>query len=61
MLDLHSSTFFALATDFAGPVFEFYQNLNQFYGVLSECCTQQSCPAMSAGPGYVLRMALGRV
>ncbi|KAI0087039.1 Mob1/phocein [Irpex rosettiformis] len=34
-------------------IFEFYQNLNQFYGVLAECCTQQSCPAMSAGPQYV--------
>lgn len=30
-------------------VFDFYQNLNLFYGVVSECCTQQSCPAMSAG------------
>lgn len=35
------------------PVFDFYQNLNQFYGVLAECCTQQSCPTMSAGPTYV--------
>ncbi|KAI0667764.1 Mob1/phocein [Trametes maxima] len=31
-------------------IFDFYQNLNQFYGVLAECCTQQSCPSMSAGP-----------
>jgi len=31
-------------------IFDFYQNLNLFYGVVSECCTQQSCPAMSAGP-----------
>ncbi|KAM5539449.1 hypothetical protein V8D89_006901 [Ganoderma adspersum] len=30
-------------------IFEFYQNLNQFYGVLAECCTVQSCPSMSAG------------
>ncbi len=35
-------------------VFEFYQNLNQYYGVLAECCTQQSCPSMSAGPQYVI-------
>lgn len=34
-------------------VFDFYQNLNSFYGVLAECCTQQSCPTMSAGPKYV--------
>ncbi|OCH84091.1 hypothetical protein OBBRIDRAFT_891986 [Obba rivulosa] len=31
-------------------VFDFYQNLNLFYGVLAECCTQHSCPTMSAGP-----------
>jgi len=30
-------------------IFDFFQNLNMFYGVISECCTQQSCPAMSAG------------
>ena len=35
-------------------VFDFYQNLNLFYGVVSECCTQQSCPTMSAGPSWVL-------
>lgn len=33
-------------------VFDFYQNLNLFYGVLTECCTAQSCPTMSAGPKY---------
>ncbi|KAH9948874.1 Mob1/phocein [Amylocystis lapponica] len=31
-------------------IFDFYQNLNLFYGVLTECCTQQSCPTMAAGP-----------
>ncbi|KAJ7700268.1 Mob1/phocein [Mycena metata] len=31
-------------------MFDFYTNLNEFYGVLTECCTQQSCPTMSAGP-----------
>ncbi|KAJ8593488.1 hypothetical protein M405DRAFT_839190 [Rhizopogon salebrosus TDB-379] len=30
-------------------VFDFYTSLNEFYGVISECCTQQSCPTMSAG------------
>ena len=30
-------------------VFDFYTNLNEFYGVVAECCTQQSCPTMSAG------------
>ncbi|KAJ8080305.1 Maintenance of ploidy protein mob2 [Marasmius tenuissimus] len=30
-------------------VYDFYTNLNEFYGVITECCTQQSCPTMSAG------------
>jgi hypothetical protein len=30
-------------------VFEFYTNLNEFYGVITECCTSQACPTMSAG------------
>jgi len=30
-------------------MFDFYTNLNEFYGVLSECCTQNSCPTMSGG------------
>ncbi|KAG8901958.1 Maintenance of ploidy protein mob2 [Tulasnella sp. 403] len=38
-------------SDITRIVFEFYTNLNLFLGVLSECCTQASCPTMSAGPG----------
>ena len=34
-------------------VFDFYTNLNEFYGVIAECCTQQSCSTMSAGQAYV--------
>ena len=34
-------------------VFDFYTNLNEFYGVITECCTQQACPTMSAGQTYV--------
>ncbi|KAK7469004.1 Maintenance of ploidy protein mob2 [Stygiomarasmius scandens] len=30
-------------------IYDFYTNLNEFYGVITECCTQQSCPTMSAG------------
>jgi len=30
-------------------MFDFYTNLNEFYGVLTEFCTQQNCPTMSAG------------
>jgi len=31
-------------------IFDFYTNVNEFYGVITECCTQQSCPTMSASP-----------
>ncbi|KAF8645224.1 hypothetical protein AX16_008051 [Volvariella volvacea WC 439] len=31
-------------------IFDFYTNLNEFYGVITECCTQSTCPTMSAGP-----------
>ncbi|KAF6755826.1 Mob1/phocein [Ephemerocybe angulata] len=31
-------------------VFDFYTNLNEFYGVITDVCTQQSCTTMSAGP-----------
>jgi len=30
-------------------MFDFYQNLNLFYGVVAECCTAASCSTMSAG------------
>ncbi len=30
-------------------VFDFYNNLNFFYGIIAECCTAHSCPTMSAG------------
>lgn len=33
------------------PVFDFFNNLNQFYGVLTEFCTIQNNPTMSAGVG----------
>lgn len=32
-------------------VFEFFDMLNKFYGVVQEFCTPQACPSMSAGPG----------
>jgi len=31
-------------------MYDFYTNLNEFYGVISECCTQHTCPTMSASP-----------
>ncbi|KAJ3731235.1 Mob1/phocein [Lentinula guzmanii] len=30
-------------------IHDFYTNLNEFYGCIAECCTQSSCPTMSAG------------
>jgi len=30
-------------------MFDFYTNLNEFYGVIAETCTQHACPTMSAG------------
>jgi len=32
-------------------IFEFFDMLNRFYGVVQEFCTPRSCPSMSAGPG----------
>ncbi|PUU72964.1 Mob1/phocein [Tuber borchii] len=32
-------------------LFEFFDMLNKFYGVVQEFCTPQACPSMSAGPG----------
>ncbi|KAF8627484.1 hypothetical protein AX17_006296 [Amanita inopinata Kibby_2008] len=31
-------------------IYDFYTNLNEFYGIITECCTQQTCPTMSGGP-----------
>lgn len=36
-----------------GAVFEFFDMLNRFYGVVQEFCTQRTCRTMSAGPGCV--------
>lgn len=32
-------------------VYDFFTNVNSFYGVLSEFCTSQTCPRMNIGPG----------
>jgi len=31
-------------------MFDFFMNLNTFYGVFSEFCTAQTCPTMAVGP-----------
>ena len=34
-------------------VFDFYTNLNEFYGVITECCTQQAWGNASTKPLYL--------
>ncbi|KAF9452943.1 hypothetical protein P691DRAFT_771872 [Macrolepiota fuliginosa MF-IS2] len=43
-------------------IYDFFTNLNEFYGVLAECCTQHSCPTMSAGPNlnYLWQQTSGK-
>ena len=31
--------------------FEFFNHINLFYGTITNFCTSQTCPTMSAGPG----------
>jgi MOB kinase activator 1 len=33
-------------------VIDFYNDVALLYGILTEYCTNQSCPVMSAGPKY---------
>jgi len=42
-------------------VFDFYTNLNEFYGVIAETCTQHACPTMTGGPSYVVSIPSLRV
>ncbi|CAG7846556.1 Maintenance of ploidy protein mob2 [Serendipita indica DSM 11827] len=32
-------------------IFDFFTNINSFYGVINEFCTSQTCTSMSVGPG----------
>ncbi|KAL9710935.1 Maintenance of ploidy protein mob2 [Leucoagaricus gongylophorus] len=43
-------------------IFDFFTNLNEFCGVLVECCTQMTCPTMSAGHNlnYLWQQASGK-
>jgi len=38
---------------------DFYNDINALYGTISELCTDQSCPTMSAGPKYTYLWADG--
>ena len=35
-------------------VLEFFNYLNTFYGTITDFCTNQNCPKMTAGPRYIL-------
>jgi MOB kinase activator 1 len=39
---------------------EFYNEINVLYGILTEFCTIESCPTMSAGPKYEYLWADGQ-
>ena len=39
---------------------EFYNDINVLYGILTEFCTAESCPTMSAGPKYEYLWADGQ-
>ena len=49
MLHQNNNLFYHVLTSLDCIVFDFYTNLNEFYGVITECCTPQACPTMSAG------------
>ena len=34
---------------------DFFNQINMLYGTITEFCTEQSCPVMSAGPKYEVR------
>jgi len=36
-------------------VVDFFNRINLVYGIISEYCTQESCPKMSGGPRYEYR------
>lgn len=42
------------------PVVDLFNNLNLYYSVVTEFCTVESNPTMSAGPGSVPRLRTRR-
>ena len=38
---------------------DFFNQINMLYGTITEFCTEQSCPVMSAGPKYEVREVTG--
>ena len=44
---------FIFKIKFKQKAVDFFNQINMLYGTLTEFCTDQSCPVMSAGPKYV--------
>ena len=38
---------------------DFFNQINMLYGTITEFCTEQSCPVMSAGPKYEVSLSSG--
>lgn len=38
---------------------DFFNAVSMLYGMITECCTAESCPSMCAGPKYEYRWADG--
>lgn len=41
------------------PAVDFFNQINMLYGTITEFCTEESCPIMSAGPKYEYHWADG--
>ncbi|KAJ5066217.1 mob kinase activator-like 1 [Anaeramoeba ignava] len=44
---------------FAAHIADFFNQINMIYGTITEFCTPQSCPVMTAGPKYEYHWADG--
>lgn len=42
------------------PAVDFFNQINMLYGTITEFCTEESCPLMSAGPKYEYHWADGQ-
>ena len=54
ILQVHINVLLACVT-----AVDFFNQTNMLYGTITEFCTEQSCPVMSAGPKYEYHWADG--
>lgn len=54
--------FLMVITDFTLSIsaVDFFNQINMLYGTITEMCTEESCPVMSAGPKYEYHWADGQ-